>query len=152
MPAKTAIARPTAQSIASYVTKNAEAVRKSQRPMHMSESVREADYEGHHIVIRTMYKITVDGVPVTGHLGVTDDGQVHYHPVPNASFASAVDMVKRIIDVFSDDFTGHPPGGGNGNGGHMGHMARRTPRKAAKARKTSKATTSRTSRGRGRRG
>jgi hypothetical protein len=97
--------RPTPARIASYVKKNARKTKSAQMAHHMpSESVREADYEGHHIVIRTTYTITVDRVPITGHMGVTNDGQVHYHPVPNVSFASAVDLVKRLIDVFPDDF------------------------------------------------
>jgi hypothetical protein len=70
----------------------------------MSESTREADYKGHHIVIRTTYQIEVDGKSVTGHMGVTNDGRVHYHPIPNISFASALDMVRELIDVFPDDF------------------------------------------------
>jgi hypothetical protein len=37
-------------------------------------------------------------------MGVNDAGSVHYHPVPNLNFASALDMVKKIIDVFPDDF------------------------------------------------
>jgi hypothetical protein len=50
------------------------------------ETVREAVYEGHRVVIRTTYEIEVDGQPVSGHLGVAKDGRVHYHPVPNLSF------------------------------------------------------------------
>ena len=68
------------------------------------ESVREATYRGHHIVIRTSFTIEVDGRPLEGHLGVTNDGQVHYHAVPNLGFASAVDLVERLIDTFPDDF------------------------------------------------
>jgi hypothetical protein len=116
----TSLQRPTAASIASYVKKNAAAVRKTQSAMHMSGSVREADYKGHHIVIRTTYDIRVDGVPLTGHLGVTDDGRVHYHAVPNVSFASAIDTVKEIIDVFPDDFTGRRRHGASGH--DMGRM------------------------------
>lgn len=56
------------------------------------ESVREATYKGHQIVVRTSYHIEVDGVTIEGHLGVTNDGQVHYHPVPNLSFDSALDL------------------------------------------------------------
>jgi len=79
------ITLPTTKSIASYVRRNALKVKKAQRHVHKpSESVREADYGGHHIVIRTTYQIEVDGVPLMGHMGVTDDGRVHYHPVPNA--------------------------------------------------------------------
>jgi hypothetical protein len=70
------------------------------------ETTREATYRGHHIVIRTTYQIEVDGKPLTGHMGVSDDGQVHYHAVPNIGFASAVDMVKQLVDTFPDDFDG----------------------------------------------
>ena len=81
------------------------------------ESTREADYHGHHIVVRTTYRIEVDGTPIEGHLGVTDDGQVHYHAVPNLSFASAVDLVKQLIDTFPEDFAagGDPHGRGQGS-------------------------------------
>src|SRR5690242_12449965 len=96
--------RPTTTSIAQYVKKNAAAARKAQHAMHISSSVREVDYQGHHIMIRTTYEIRVDGMRLMGHLGVTDDGRVHYHAVPNVSFASAIDAVKRIIDVFPQDF------------------------------------------------
>jgi hypothetical protein len=84
-----------------------------------SESVREEIYRGHRIVVRTTYSVEVDGVPVEGHLGVTNDGQVHYHAVPNLGFSSAIDLVKKLIDAFPDDFpsegdgdaTGHQHGG-----------------------------------------
>lgn len=97
---------PTAKSIASYVKKNALHVKKAQKTHkhQRMESVREADYKGHHIVITTHYQIEVDGKMLMGHLGVTNDGQVHYHPVPNLSFASAVDLVKQLINIFPDDF------------------------------------------------
>ena len=86
------IVRPTPRSIAAYVKRNAARVRQAQRPMHgKMESVRQADYRGHHIVIRTRYQIEVDGRMLMGHMGVTNDGQVHYHPVPNLSFASAIE-------------------------------------------------------------
>ncbi len=75
-----------------------------------TESVREATYRGHTIVIRTGYHIEVDGVAVEGHMGVTNDGQVHYHPIPNLSFNSAVDLVKQLIDAFPDDFRAQPTG------------------------------------------
>ena len=69
------------------------------------ETVREDDYKGHHIVVRTRYEIEVDDRPVTGHMGVTNDGRVHYHAVPNLSFPSAIAMVHQLIDAFPDDFT-----------------------------------------------
>lgn len=91
------------------------------------ESVREATYHGHHIAIRTTYRIEVDGRPILGHMGVTNDGQVHYHPIPNLGFASAVDLVKQLIDAFPEDFEagaepGEPdPGHGHGHGHMHGH-------------------------------
>jgi hypothetical protein len=69
------------------------------------ESVRVADYAGHHIVVRTRYEIAVDGRMLMGHMGVTNDGNVHYHPVPNLAFPSAVELVKKLIDIFPDDFS-----------------------------------------------
>jgi hypothetical protein len=84
------------------------------------ETVREATYRNHHIVVRTTYSITVDDVPIEGHLGVSDDGQVHYHAIPNLGFASAIDMAKAVIDTFPDDFGGSYGGGddpAHGDGG-----------------------------------
>src|SRR6476660_3271658 len=70
MPTSRAIARPTAKSIASYVKKNARQVKKAQKHKHdKSESIREAHYKGHHIVVKTHYEIEVDGRLVMGHLG-----------------------------------------------------------------------------------
>jgi hypothetical protein len=82
------------------------------------ETVREAVHAGHRIVVRTTYEIEVDGRPVTGHLGVANDGRVHYHPVPNLSFASALDLVRSLIDTFPEDFE---PGDGHDHGGHGHH-------------------------------
>lgn len=93
--------------------------RRGSRHGEMLETVRESDYEGRHIVITTSYMIEVDGKPVTGHMGVGNDGRVHYHPVPNLSFASAVDLVKRVIDVFPDEFP--PADGGDGHHDGGGH-------------------------------
>jgi hypothetical protein len=80
-------------------------------PGEGAETVREDEYEGHKIVIRTKYEIEVDGRRLTGHLGVTNDGRVHYHAVPNLSFPSAVAMVRRLIDAFPDDFAARGSGG-----------------------------------------
>ena len=96
---------PTPKSIAKYVKANAARARKAQQMHHgRSTSTREGDYKGHHFVVRTTYEVEIDGKPLMGHLGVTDDGSVHYHPVPNLRFGSALDMVRKIIDVFPDDF------------------------------------------------
>ena len=95
-------AAATPEALVEHVTGHAH------HPSHSHEpavtSTREVTYKGHHIVIRTTYQIEVDGLGIRGHMDVTNDGQVHYHAVPNLSFASAVDMVKQLIDTFPDDF------------------------------------------------
>jgi hypothetical protein len=68
------------------------------------ETLREDDYEGHHIVIRTTYRIEVDGKVLAVPLALGNDGQLHVHSLPNYQFASAIDMVKRLIDSFPEDF------------------------------------------------
>jgi hypothetical protein len=115
MPTQGAIALPTPQSIAAYVRRNAAHVKRAQKHRHGKvESVREADFAGHHIVVRTWYQVEVDGRMLMGHMGVTNDGQVHYHPVPNLAFSSAVELVKKLIDIFPDDFTKKGRGGMGG--------------------------------------
>jgi hypothetical protein len=84
------------------------------------ETVRESTYRGHDIVVRTTYAITIDGKPVEGHLGVSNDGQVHYHAIPNLGFASAIELVEKVIDAFPDDFE-DPPGYGEGPPGGGEH-------------------------------
>lgn len=87
------------------------------------ETVRTDTYRGHKIVVRTTYEIEVDGRPLRGHLGVGNDGTVHYHPLPNYSFESAVDLVRQVIDSFPEKFEEpgqHPPHGGDG-GHHHAH-------------------------------
>jgi hypothetical protein len=124
-------AQPDEKSIASYVKKNASKVKKILRHRHkISATLREAEYKGHHIVVRTTYEIRVDGSPVTGHMAVTNDGQVHYHPVPNVGFASAIDLVKQLIDVFPDDFASGEGGGGEHDGHRMRAKRRSRPRSA----------------------
>lgn len=95
--------QPTVQSIASYIKKNT--AKTKPMPHHHGESIREAEYKGHKIIIRTTYEITVDGQPVTGHINVSNDGDVQYHAIPNFSFGSAVDLVRKLIDVFPTSFT-----------------------------------------------
>jgi hypothetical protein len=68
------------------------------------ETVREDDYKGHHIVVRTTYRVEVDGRRVTGHISVGNDGRVHSHAIPNVSFESALDVVRQLIDAFPDEF------------------------------------------------
>ena len=89
-----------------------------QRLHHMhhgtDESVRELTYKGHNIRIVTSYRIELDGKPITGHILVNNAGQVHYHAIPNQEFPSAVDVIKRIVDLSeglgsdSEGSTQHP--------------------------------------------
>ena len=69
------------------------------------QSVREVDYKDHKIRIYTQYEIRVDGKPLGGHIYVDNSGKVSAHALPNYSFVSAVDLVKKMIDEFPDDFT-----------------------------------------------
>ena len=95
------------------------------------ETLREDEYEGHRIVIRTTYKIEVDGEILLAPLGLDNEGNLHCHALPNYQFTSAIDMVRRLIDNFPDDFkrkraskkgTGKPaskkPAGGHPRGSH----------------------------------
>jgi hypothetical protein len=68
-------------------------------------SVREIEYNGHKIAIHTQYEIRVDGKPLTGHIYVDNTGKVSTHALPTYSFASAVDLVKKMVDAFPDNFT-----------------------------------------------
>lgn len=66
---------------------------------HPTGSIREAMHRGKHIVVKTHYEITVDGEPLGAHLGVSDDGSVHYHGLPNYAFTSMIDLVRKVIDA-----------------------------------------------------
>ncbi len=101
------------------VREYAQAIKRNRPKMEMHhghgiETIREDDYKGHHIVVRTRYEIEVDGKSVTGHMALTNDGRVHYHAVPNVSFPSAITLVRQLIDVFPDDF---PADGSSDDGG-----------------------------------
>jgi hypothetical protein len=125
--------QPTPESIARYIKSNAARVRKAQQMHHGDPvSTREADYKGHHIVVRTRYEVEIDGKPLMGHMGVNDAGAVHYHPVPNMSFASALDLVRKVIDVFPEDFGPDAPD-------HTSHdMPGMSMKKSGPAKKTAK--------------
>ena len=72
------------------------------------ESVREVEYKGHSIVIRTRYEIRVDGKPLGGHIYVDNSGRVSSHAMPTYSFVSTVDLVKKLIDAFPANFAKVP--------------------------------------------
>ena len=97
----------TADASATQAKKNAAHFKKLLTGMRMdagTSSVREADYKGHHITIKTTYEITIDGKLFHGALSVTHGGTVHYHGMPNAGFKSALDLMKAVIDAFPDEY------------------------------------------------
>ena len=67
---------------------------------------RSAEYRGHKIEITTTYKIEIDGKPFTGHVAVDDAGRLHCHSIPYATYESAIDCVKGLIDIYPDAFEG----------------------------------------------
>ena len=108
-PALSSTGEVTADASLAQAQKNAEYFKKLLADMHAHGGLgeaREADYKGHHIVIQTTYKITVDGKPFEAGLGVSNDGSVHYHGMPNVGFDSAIDLMKAVIDTFADEFAG----------------------------------------------
>ena len=72
------------------------------------ESVREVEYKGHNIIIRTHYEIRVDGTSLGGHIYVDNSGRVSSHAMPTYSFVSTVDLVKKLIDAFPANFAKVP--------------------------------------------
>jgi hypothetical protein len=82
--------------------------------------VREAEYQGHRIEVRTSYAITVDGRPFDIHIVVDNDGRVFYHGLPTRDFPSVIALVEKAIDQFPDDFEPGADPGGTGHGHPQG--------------------------------
>jgi hypothetical protein len=102
------------------------------------EIVREDHYKGHHIVVRTKYNIAVDGRAVTGHIMLTNAGDVQYHGLPNYSFDSTVELTRALIDNFPEDFEKKTPASGSQKGMHMrGALSASTSEKRIAGRGTS---------------
>lgn len=97
------------QKLGEYLSRTRE-----KAPMHAghgaggAQSVRKDDYRGHEIEIVTTYKILVDGKKIRAPLGVDAAGKVHCHSLPNYQTASAVDMVRALIDGFPEEFEPKP--------------------------------------------
>lgn len=73
-----------------------------------SASTRETTYQGHAVVIRTTYEVSIDGTPIQVPFHVDENGNVSCHAVPNYQASSALDVARRIIDAYPHHF---PPGG-----------------------------------------
>jgi len=72
---------------------------------HEATSVRELTHNGHTVRIITTYRVEVDGKPADMHLSVDEDGQVFTHATPFVTYASAVDLMKEVMDAYPDAFT-----------------------------------------------
>jgi hypothetical protein len=77
---------------------------------HEATSVREFTHSGHVVRIITTYRVEVDGHPVRAHLSVDEDGQVYTHATPFVTYASAIDLMKAVIDAYPDSFSGSDVG------------------------------------------
>ena len=134
---------PTPESISKYVKENAQAILKSsgmKAMMHHQggqEILREDDYKGHHIAVRTRYDITVDGQVVTGHIMLTNAGEVQYHGLPNYSFDSAIELARALVDNFPQDFEKTSPESGSHEGMDMGMAGMGPEKKKAVGKKKS---------------
>jgi hypothetical protein len=90
---------------------------------HEATSVRELTHKGHDIKIITTYRVEVDGKPADMHLSVDEDGQVYTHATPFVTYASAVDLMKEVMDAYPDAFSdsdthaGHDSDNNHNHGG-----------------------------------
>jgi hypothetical protein len=80
---------------------------------HDTTVVREFTHDGHVITIITTYRVEVDGQPVQAHLSVDEDGRVFTHATPFVTYASAVDLMKAVIDAYPGAFSGAGEPGGH---------------------------------------
>ncbi|SOD41692.1 hypothetical protein [Nitrosovibrio sp. Nv4] len=90
---------------------------------HEATSVRELTHNGHTIKIITTYRVEVDGKPADMHLSVDEDGQVFTHATPFVTYASAVDLMKQVMDAYPDAFSesdSHPDQGHDRDHSHGG--------------------------------
>ncbi|MFN2503213.1 MAG: hypothetical protein ABR540_03085 [Acidimicrobiales bacterium] len=102
---KTTLARAADPAVfVPYIKENAPVLPTGGHGHRSIQTTRTDTYRGHKIVVRTSYEIEVDGESVNGHLGVGNDGRVHYHPLPNYSFTSAIELAHQLIDSFPERF------------------------------------------------
>jgi hypothetical protein len=70
---------------------------------HQHGSVRRLTHDGHEIEVHTHYRVVIDGKEYPDPFHVMNDGTVTYHGLPQYQTASAVDLVKRIVDELLAD-------------------------------------------------
>jgi hypothetical protein len=85
---------------------------------HGDTVVREFTHNGHVVKVTTTYHVEVDGQPIQGHLSVDEDGQVFTHATPFVTYASAVDLMKAVLDAYPDAFADP---GSDEHSPHSGH-------------------------------
>jgi hypothetical protein len=102
----TVVAASQPDALRAALAENAEELRTAGEHHHGGAltSVRTATHAGHQIEVETTYSITVDGERFDAGLIVDNEGRVYYHGLPTRDFASAIDLVKKAIDQFPDDF------------------------------------------------
>jgi hypothetical protein len=88
---------------------------------HETTVVREMAHQGHVVRIHTTYRVEVDGQPVRAHLSVDEDGRVFTHATPFVTYASALDLMRAVIDGYPDSFGGEPAGPPDPHHDHGGH-------------------------------
>jgi hypothetical protein len=105
-----------------------------------ASSIRELDYDGHHIKIETSYLIEFDGEPLACHIHIGHDGHAHTHSLPNYQWGSTVDLVRQMIDSFPDDFPkpGDPLPSKKKGSGEKGAGKKEDKKKKKKDRKAGK--------------
>lgn len=64
-----------------------------------TKSIRRQEYKGKSIRVETSYKFYIDDKPVNLHASVMNDGKVHCHTLPQYAFTSALQMLRRVVDV-----------------------------------------------------
>lgn len=99
-------AASTAEALQASLTSKRDELSGAAMAHHGGEgaSIRTAEHNGHEIVIRTTYEVSVDGQPFHAHFNVDNSGRVQYHGLPTRDFPSLVDLVKKAIDQFPDSF------------------------------------------------
>lgn len=102
---------------------------------HGPGPIRVAMHKGHRIEVKTTYEVKIDGKTVHWHFAPDQDGSVTYHAIPTRAFASAIDLIRGVIDAFPADF---PAKGGKPKTPAHDHGHAAAPRRRA-AMKTRKA-------------
>jgi hypothetical protein len=110
------------EAVRAALAARADELATASHPHHIGSmaDVREAEYRGHRIEVRTSYAITVDGRPFDVHVVVDNEGRVFYHGMPTRDFASVIDLVKKVVDQFPADFRPRAEPGGTSHGHEHG--------------------------------